>query len=107
MPAYHLYRAYVYQVEGNHERTAAEARAAIGELSHDPVPYTVLGNAYLKMNENVRAEAAFRRALNVAPQEAGHWHNVGNVLLQLGKQAEADRFFAEAKKRGSVDAGAA
>jgi len=107
MPAFHLYRAYVYQVEGNHERTAAEARAAIGELSHDPVPYTVLGNAYLKVNENVRAEAAFRRALNLAPQEAGHWQNVGNVLLRLGKQADAERFFEEARRRGFVEGGSA
>lgn len=97
----HLGQAFTYQVEGNHAMAAEEAKLAIGNLSPDHVPYTVLGTAFLKLNRHVEAEEAFRAALNIAPWECGHWHNVGVALEGQGRRSEAEKYYTQARLRGA------
>lgn len=43
--------------------------------------------------EHGRALAAMERALELAPDEAGIWNNVGNVLIELERPDDAERAF--------------
>ncbi len=103
-PTLHLGQAMVFEREGKFTEAAAEAYEAIRDVSSDPVPYTILGSAYLKMEQYVEAEEAFRAALNLAPDEAVHWQNVGRALLKQGEEALAGSFFSGAKLRADLAA---
>jgi predicted Zn-dependent protease len=103
-PTLHLGQAMAFEREGKFAEAAAEAYEAIRDVSSDPVPYTILGNAYLKMERYVEAEEAFRAALNLAPDRAVHWQNVGRALLKQGEEARAGSFFSRAKLRADLAA---
>jgi tetratricopeptide (TPR) repeat protein len=47
---------------------------------------------------NVEAEAAFRRAIALSPQDGAAWNNLGNALLRLDQVKPAETCFREAIK---------
>jgi len=101
-PSLHFGRALVYEMEGRAAEAAVEADDAIENLSSDPAPYTMLGNAYLQVDRFIEAEQAFRAALNLAPDKPSHWQDVGRALLKQGEEARAGSFLSEAKSRIEV-----
>ena len=52
-----------------------------------------MGMLQFQLGDPERAHALLRSASMVAPREAGVWNNLGNVLVELGRVAEADKAF--------------
>ena len=61
-----------------------------------------LGLACLGTGDGRCAEAAFRRALALEPRRAEAAANLVDLLLQLGRPAEAQKAFAEARAAGAA-----
>lgn len=49
-----------------------------------------LGNAYYRLGQLAKAERAFRRAVELNPQDAVYQRNLADVLAEEGKQEEAE-----------------
>jgi tetratricopeptide (TPR) repeat protein len=60
---------------------------------HHPAVYFVLGNAYLMLEDLIRAETAYRRALDGDPDFADAWMNLAAACYRQQKYAEAGRCF--------------
>ncbi len=87
--------------------TLAIERHKLGHLADAEVVYTVLlerwpdhpdvlnhmGILQHQRGEHAAALALLRRAAEVAPQVAGIWNNLGNVLLRVRQDDEAERAF--------------
>ena len=59
-------------------------------------PYVSLGIAYRKKGDFAEAEATYRRAILVSERYPFIWYNLGNVLVDQGRQSEARAAFEKA-----------
>ena len=74
-----------------------EARKSAPEK--DPnlhVVYYNLGSAYDQAGKNDEAVAAYQKAIELRPTEAGYYNNLGNVLASQGKIVEAGQAYQKA-----------
>ena len=58
-----------------------------------PDAYNLRGLIYMRMNENRLAEESFRRAVAMNSRDGDSQHNLGWLLCQQGRHAEAQRSF--------------
>ncbi|MCK4236867.1 MAG: hypothetical protein KAX38_07085, partial [Candidatus Krumholzibacteria bacterium] len=58
--------------------------------------YNFLGNHYMEITEEVKAEAAFAEAYRLDPESIEAQINYGRVLRKRGREEKAERFYAEA-----------
>ena len=94
LPATAEESAYVEAVVGV-ERAGSLQAAVTGyetALSRWPQDLTALmglGNSSYAVGDMTRAESAFRRAAQAHPRSGAAWNNLADVLLRLGRKAEA------------------
>lgn len=58
--------------------------------------YYNLGSAYDQAGKNDEAAAAYQKAIELRPTEAGYFNNLGNVLARQGKIQEAGQAYQKA-----------
>ncbi|HXN23758.1 MAG TPA: tetratricopeptide repeat protein [Candidatus Dormibacteraeota bacterium] len=73
-----------------------------GIVKRSPTPglFDLLGDAYTQMKNPVKAEQAFRQAMELEPQEASHRRGLGQALIAQAKYNEA---LEQYKKISQID----
>jgi type IV pilus assembly protein PilF len=87
-----------YFVEGNHAVALDELATAINADSSYAPAYSVRGLVRMRLGENAEAEADFRKALELGPNDPEINNNYGWFLCQTGKEKESFAYFAQAIK---------
>jgi len=87
--ALHYLGLLAYQTQ-QYEKAAHLIGESIGERAGDPTVHSNLGNALAMLGRAAEAEAAFRRAVSLAPEFADAWFNLGNILRQQDRLDDAD-----------------
>lgn len=78
--------------EGRSQDAIALLTQAAGDSS-SPDIYALLGDAYSQEKDYTKAEEAYRKAVDADPDDAGHLHQLAQVLLTEEKYADAlERF---------------
>jgi len=68
-----------------HDRSLTEAHCAMGEIHH-------------QLGDDMKAEAEFRESIRTKPEYIQAWVNLGNLLMNSGRFAEAKTVFTEAQQ---------
>ena len=92
-PRYRHQYGVALQRAGQHD-AAIEALERV--TAEEPIflsPYITLGIAYRQKGDLAAAEATYRRAISVSDRYPFAWYNLGNVLLDQGRRAEAAAAF--------------
>lgn len=58
--------------------------------------YSLRGLIYMRLNDYRVADESFRKALSINPRDSGVMHNLGWLLCQQAKYAEAEQLFVQA-----------
>jgi tetratricopeptide (TPR) repeat protein len=74
--------------------------AAVSAFAQVPLPFELEGQAAFGAKEFDRCAAIWSRATNEFPKHYGYPLQTARCLLQVGRQAEAERFLTIALKRG-------
>jgi arylsulfatase A-like enzyme/Flp pilus assembly protein TadD len=111
MPAEaHAVLARVAMTERSFDRAAAEANLAIKADPNRPLPYSLIGHIALARNDRRGALLAFDRAAEVAARSGRPLRNLqttrGVVLMQLGRDADAEAAFRQELQAFPQDPGA-
>lgn len=78
-----------YAVDGRYPVALEEARIALeADPSYAPA-YGLQGLVHMMLGDNVRADAAFRRALEIAPNDPEINNNYGWFVCQTGRPADS------------------
>ncbi len=85
----HYLRAKVYAAHGEASRAAAELEQAVALRPDFPEAWSDLGEARRMLLDRPAALAAFRRAVEVNPQDAVAQYRLGAELLRAGRAEEA------------------
>lgn len=75
---------------GRAEEAERHARAALALDGNEPAAQVLLADLLLERRDLAGAEAAYRRVLRAVPGEPGAFRGLINVLLQSGRQREAN-----------------
>jgi type IV pilus assembly protein PilF len=89
----HTELAGSYYQRGNLGVALAEARIAVSADSGYAPAYNVLGLVYMDLKENTQAQAAFERALQLAPNDPDANHNYAWFLCENKREADSLRYF--------------
>ena len=80
----------------NYSVALDELREALTIDPDYPAAYGMLGLIYMDLNEPIRAETSFKKALELAPGNADLSNNYGWFLCQTGRAEEAVPLFEQA-----------
>jgi Flp pilus assembly protein TadD len=69
------------------------------EIEESPRRYELLAASHARLEQWLEAEAAFRRGLELAPNNPNMRSNLGVALVHLGRSAEAAELFEEVLRR--------
>jgi type IV pilus assembly protein PilF len=84
--------------QGQHGQALEELRRALAADGSFAQAYGMLGLVYMAINERVKADESFQRALNLTPTDSEILNNYGWFLCQSGRVREAlSRFDAAAR----------
>ncbi|MBL8378223.1 MAG: type IV pilus biogenesis/stability protein PilW [Burkholderiales bacterium] len=90
--------AFNYFQNGQLAIALEEVRAAIASDPNNASAFNVLGLINMDLGDNPRAEEAFRRSLQIAPNDSDLLNNFGWFLCQTKRERESiDRFLAALK----------
>jgi type IV pilus assembly protein PilF len=90
--------AFNYFQNGQLSVALEEVRTAIAADPNYATAYNVLGLINMDLGDNARAEEAFRRALQIAPNDSDVLNNFGWFLCQTKRERESiERFLAALK----------
>jgi len=89
----HTELAGSYYQRGNLGVALSEARIAISADSSFAPAYNVLGLVFMDLKENTQAQAAFERALQLAPNDPDANHNYAWFLCENKREADSLRYF--------------
>lgn len=78
-----------YAVDGRYSVALEEARIALEADSGYAPAYGLQGLVHMMLGDKVRAEAAFRRALEIAPNDPEINNNYGWFVCQSGRPADS------------------
>lgn len=100
-----LLRAIIFQTSGQGSKALSEAREAATTASDSDFAFwsnygIVLKNA----REYSEAQAAYRKALKISPQNSSVQSNLGSLLLLMGKGDEAEAVFTDLAERHELAA---
>ncbi len=87
-------RSWLRAADWFDQRTLFEA--TVRTSPHSALALVNLGSIYLEEGRLARAEAAYRRALAIAPDRPGPWYDLGRVLEGRGRLDEAIVAYREA-----------
>jgi type IV pilus assembly protein PilF len=85
--------ASLYYSSGNLGVALEELRNATNADPNYAPAHGMYGLVYMQMNDKVRADASFERALRLAPNDADINHNYGWFLCQSGREADSVKYF--------------
>lgn len=88
--------ASLYYERGNMAVALEELRAAAASDPNYAPVHSMFGLVYMDLKENQLAEQSFRRALQLAPNDADVNHNYGWFLCQSRREKESVTFFMNA-----------
>lgn len=90
--------AFNYFQNGQLAIALEEVRAAIAADPNNASAFNILGLINMDLGDNPRAEEAFRRSLQIAPNDSDLLNNYGWFLCQTKRERESiDRFVAALK----------
>ncbi|MFN0164546.1 MAG: type IV pilus biogenesis/stability protein PilW [Burkholderiales bacterium] len=90
--------AFNYFQNGQLAIALEEVRAAIAADPNNASAFNILGLINMDLGDNPRAEEAFRRSLQIAPNDSDLLNNYGWFLCQTKRERESiDRFLAALK----------
>lgn len=92
----HTELASLYYSSGNMAVALEELRAAAAADSGYAPTYGMYGLVYMNLNDNVRAEESFERALRISPNDADINHNYGWFLCQTKREPQSIKYFLAA-----------
>lgn len=92
----HTELASLYYSSGNMAVALEELRAATAADSGYAPTYGMYGLVYMNLNDNVRAEESFERALRISPNDADINHNYGWFLCQTKREPQSIKYFLAA-----------
>jgi len=81
---------------GSYEEAKTHALAAIRENNSHSLPWTYLGGACFRLKEYANALTAFQNTLNLSPNDATAYNNLGTTLQALGNLKKAIQHFQKA-----------
>ncbi|PYT30373.1 MAG: hypothetical protein DMG58_14595 [Acidobacteria bacterium] len=93
-----LMRAQKYPEARRHFQRATEMNPQFSQA------FFYLGMSALHMNDRAAAEASLRRAIKLEPAAVNALYNLGVLLLDDKKPADAAKYFEKAKQAGSLSA---
>lgn len=82
-----------YLRDGKYEVALSEAQIALDALDSHAPAHNLLGLIYMALRQNEQAEASFRRAVGLAPNNPEINNNFGWFLCQNGKIKESFTYF--------------
>lgn len=87
----HDYLGDIYFAQGDFRRASEHFRAASARMqgADAALRWHKLGLALVRLGDDAQAEAAFRRALALAPPRLGYHYSLGQALRRQGRLAEA------------------
>ncbi|QCB48572.1 type IV pilus biogenesis/stability protein PilW [Hydrogenophaga sp. PAMC20947] len=85
-----------YFAEGQDKVALDEVKQALVAESNYAPAYVLRGMIYMRLNDDVRAEDSFKRALQINPRESDALHNYGWFLCSKARYAEGLRYFEAA-----------
>jgi len=94
--ALHLMGVLAYQVGVDVKSAMDLIDRAIAGDGNNARFYNTRGALHYALDMNVEAEAAFRRSVELNPQDGSAWNNLGNALLKLDRVAEGETCFRNA-----------
>jgi putative PEP-CTERM system TPR-repeat lipoprotein len=99
-----LNQSYLQQKE--YDKAIAAATALIKQLPDDPVPYNLLGAAYMAKGEDAPARAAFEKALKLDPNSSTAQLNLAELDLKTGDKTAAEARYRQILKqdKGNLNA---
>ncbi len=89
----HTELAALYYGNGNLAVALEELRAAAAADSNYAPAHGMYGLAYMRLNDNARAEESFERALRLSPNDADINHNYGWFLCQTKREPLSIKYF--------------
>ena len=92
----HTELASLYYSSGNMAVALEELRAAAAADSGYAPTHGMYGLVYMNLNDNVRAEESFERALRISPNDADINHNYGWFLCQTKREPQSIKYFLAA-----------
>ena len=92
----HTELASLYYSSGNMAVALEELRAATAADSGYAPTHGMYGLVYMNLNDNVRAEESFERALRISPNDADINHNYGWFLCQTKREPQSIKYFLAA-----------
>jgi type IV pilus assembly protein PilF len=87
-----------YYQQGNYPQALEELRSALATDPNFAQAYGLLGLVYMDMNDRVRADESFQRALRLAPEDSELLNNYGWYLCQTERPRESIAQFQAALK---------
>lgn len=98
-PVYHYNLASAYQREGNLHNALQEAILAESLDSQDADYPLLVGRIYNRLRQTTLAAAAIERAIQLAPQNASLYGELGELYFDQGEAVSALNAFLEAAQR--------
>lgn len=92
-------RAFQLLGNGSLNEALAEIDAALVRYPTDPSLHNLRGLTTGQLGRHKEAEASFRRVIELLPQAAMGYNNLGTLLSGLRRQVEAEECFRQALKR--------
>ena len=87
-----------YFQEGKYEIALEEFNIAIQNDSDYALAYNGLGMVHSALGENAKADAFFKKAIQLKPDSSESHNNYGNFLCKIGRYDESIKQFMEAVK---------
>jgi len=91
-------------IDEGRSQDAIELLSNAAGASSSPEIYDLLGDAYTQQKDYPHAEEAYRKAIDLDPDDAGHRHGLAQALLSQDKYSEALEQF---KKLSELEPGTA
>ena len=88
--------AALYFSRGNMNIALEELRSAVAADPEFATAHGMFGLVYMELKENTLAQASFRRALSLAPEDPDINHNYGWFLCQTGREGDSIPYFMRA-----------
>ena len=87
------------------DEAETEIRKILGHAPDDPTALSVFGLLQFHRRRQAEALAAFRKVVELAPEQPGGWLNLGNILIecrQFEEAAAAHHYLQDRRNCGKV-----
>ena len=100
-PEFHLLMGKAYLTEARENKAIPELEQAALADPNLPFVHFNIGLAYRRQHDFIHAKAEFLKDLEIEPDVAFNYDQLGTVCSYLQQESEAERYFREALRRDS------